>query len=374
MMIYPRLQSQFFEHTQPSTQWCAQILQSKMRTFHAKLVPIYEWEGILFVAIPWDLDLHSNPFNIEGHWQIVQADPDRISAFWRQHFENISIATGKPPQRSPDPQAIERQALTPVAPAAPAAPATPEAPSPPPVFDFESPDNMFDSSPTEKPAPPTASGLELPEGLDFGVGPDANFEINVPPAPKLDVLDLDPPSPSESSGSSNPLDIAIESELEDTKEVSYPPPPPPPPPPTEERTRANSKHPKVDLYSDLALPSPYVSQLKLHLERNHLVLPDSNGKPTTIAIDLTLPSPFRIVYRTRKEYHGSVISCSALDRFFSEAFKAPAPKFMTIIPSIKSDRIESMQVFWANEDIQSLSHLNAIHSFIKSLHTSAEAA
>jgi hypothetical protein len=373
VMKYPRLNSLFFDSYTPSASWCQEIMKTTQRPFHSQMVPIYQWEEIVFVAIPWDLDPKNLSLEVEGHWQIVQADPIKVSDYWAKHFENIS-------QLSPN--NIESMA--------------------PPIK--EKPLNEIKSEiapPPPRPVPvPT---LELPEGLDFkfqstqalpedllqetpSQTPDLlEFDLPSPPTKKNDPeltfknLDIEknvelpneilsfPKLPDENTVSTEDLDrnIIAENNYQLESQESLPLPPPVKDnrfqnnPPQVTPKNPVTKDPFVMMEAE-KLPAPYIKKLSFRLERNSLKLLDSNGMATKVSIDLSAPSPFRVVYRTRNDYHGYVVPCPTLEKLFVEGINSNVPPYLTILPIIKDNKTEGMILAWANEDIQSLNHLNSL--------------
>jgi len=286
VMTYPQLNSLFFEYSRPSHSWCVEILEAHSERFHPRMVPVYQWEGILFIAIPWDADPKSLSISVEGDWQIVCADPVKMAEFWANHFENIS----QPGSSSGAEKPLSSSYIL-----------------------VESPGDSLESNSTD-----FNPQLELPEGLDYR--DQMSFQSPNPQIPEL------PPIPFEQG--------------------------------------KNLNHTNVHKSSGESLPAPYLNMINLRLEGDRLMLLNSTGQQNPVSVNLFEPSPFRVVYRTRNDYHGYVVPCLSLERFFIECIKIKAPRWITIVPTFSEDRIEGMVLAWANEDIQSLHLLNSFKSFL----------
>jgi hypothetical protein len=362
-MNYPRLNSLFFDDYIPSHAWCQEVLKNTNKPFHSQKVPVYQWEEILYVAIPWDVDLKNIDLEVEGHWQIVQADPAILRDFWAKYFESNSTQTNK--EACEEIKIEINSPLTTPPTALPSAPALTQAPN-----------------------------LDLPEGLDFNFQntqdlPEGLLEDNLGPTPhdllKFDLPTLpttnDKPNQDPVKLPCNPenktfpqlpenqhhtiqenLDRTIIAEtipnLAPKADLPQPPAPPDVPP------QSVGSNATVDTHNPAkekeGLPAPYIKKLLFRLEGDSLKLLDSNGRLTKVSVDLSAPSPFRIVYRTRNDYHGYVVPCPTLEKFFVEGLNSKVPPFITILPIKENNKVEGMVLAWANEDIQSLEFLNLL--------------
>jgi hypothetical protein len=333
--------------------------------FHSKLVPLYEWEGILFVGIPLGQNFNDPGLVIEGHWQLVLADPDKLTEFWALHFENIS--------KNAKPEASNAH------------------------FKQVAPENLFDvisSSRDIEDKPITASHLDVPEGLNLNSSveshiqrtdeiwseltlkasldngnkvelpdlldlpqppkppklPDQSIPTSLPELPELLKLSDSPtatPVAHESETEKNEKTILITPEVRDSKQSSQ---------------LLNNKG---FIKKNYVLPDPYRNIMQLTLQGNRLRVIDFNGNPTGTTVDLSAPSPFRIVYRTRNDYHGHIVPCLTLEKFFAETNKSAVPPFITILPILNDHQLEGMLIAWSETDIQSISHLNALKESLK---------
>lgn len=72
---------------------------------------------------------------------------------------------------------------------------------------------------------------------------------------------------------------------------------------------------------------------------------DENFKPTDSTVQqysLPTPSPFRIVARTHKPYHGPVYTNDLNQKFFTQWNEAQIPEHLTIVPVIVDDKVVGM--------------------------------
>jgi len=351
-MGYPRLNPLFFDHFRPTTEWCSGVLTSSSKTFHSKLVPLYEWEGILFVGIPKDQDLKGSALEIEGHWQLVLADSQKLAEFWATYFENISKKAT---------QNLSHLNLKQVA-----------------------PENLFDAltNPTnaQNGGSTSVPNVDLPEGLNFS----SNVGLNTQQTDKIidyhqtkfprdnggvveapELLDL-PELPELPNISAPRIESTVTTGLEDnlddktilidTKFDN------PAVPSSEVVLQNSSSRPKRNgfIRDFNALPKPYKRAIQLEIHDNSLRVLNAEGNPTATSVDLLSPSPFRIVYRTRNDYHGRVVPCVTLEKFFAEVTRSAVPPFITIVPIINNSLIEGMIIAWSESDIQPLHYLASL--------------
>lgn len=79
-MVLPILSSQFFHQYKPSKKFFD--LQKSESTWSSTLLPIYEWEGLLFIGCA-----QTPPKALKPHWILVQADQAELAKLWAEWME-----------------------------------------------------------------------------------------------------------------------------------------------------------------------------------------------------------------------------------------------------------------------------------------------
>lgn len=102
-----------------------------------------------------------------------------------------------------------------------------------------------------------------------------------------------------------------------------------------------------------------------------------HSSATATAISLQIPSPFRIVFRTQKPYHGSVSPSELNDSFFTEWNQSQIPEHLTVAPLIVNDHVIGMLLAIGTPNSNSKGNLNlaeaVANSMARQIHNRPEA-
>lgn len=333
-MSRPYLASTFFNEVPANLEFW-QKWQSHAE-WNEGFVPLYEWDGVLFVGLIPD----SQAPQINGSVVFVEAHSEALSQYY------ASYKTQSKPLKIPA-QKIELTADG--APADPFAILTGDAaPSVEIVLDESMSDgapaglDVLDldlTNPGQKPIP---GAFDLPEALQAEEpAPAAKAPATPPPA----VATAKPSSPKPTAppvvaATPTPAPSAAPAPKKSTTFST------PVTPVAAAKKPAKPATASEDWLSTQAcqqaftlMQTHYVKSMVLKKEGNALVpwkWDEHFGSPQKDITPITLgiPSPFRIVSRTQRPYHGYVVSGEVQERFFDEWTQSQIPDHVTIFPII----------------------------------------
>ncbi|MFN7729201.1 MAG: hypothetical protein ACK5P7_08600 [Bdellovibrio sp.] len=286
-MGYPVLADHFFQDQRPTREFFARL--KERGPWSPSLLPIYEWQGILFVAFS-NLD----DVAIAQDWCPVQANPSLMMELYFDLTTEASVIQ--------DPAALELLAD--------------EAPTVPPGAPSEDDFGGLDLSPDEEKLKPQASEKTEP-AVDLTALTKATPPP--PPLPEFDDLSLTPnpatsATPLPAAGGLLP-DSSVETEL----------------------------------WSKM---SQYFEASMICLFQKGQVLPVSwspnlkNGPAQAKTYSTLKASPFRIVARTQKPYHGYLVPNEISDTFFREWTQGTYPEHLTMSPILSGELIVGFLMGW----------------------------
>lgn len=322
-MSRPLLSVHFFESMSPSAElwekWGRQAEWSE------NLVPLYEWDSVLFVGTPQNSDGPPNQKDWNFRAVVVGAASEQLRAY----FQNLK-AHAKP---------IKIPSLEPLAnDGTPADPFGALVGSSSTHTLEESSDDFFanfsnDSSPAE---PPVIENSQQSALLDL----DLNIESKSPPlgSNQQPVPDQTPSKPTEFATAAAPSVRIDKSKNE--------------------------------------LLMKILEQMKTHYQKSMILkADDSNVTPwlwdsgfqTPAAssghqISLDSASPFRIVARTLMPYHGYVVEGETQEKFFDSWNQSQIPDFLSIVPVIVDDKLVGMLLGIADKNINAKASLILLES------------
>lgn len=300
-MSRPYLASAFFEEVPPNPQFW-QKWQS-FANWNENLVPLYEWEGTLFVGLTPD----SPAPEISGQVVFVEAHGEALSGYY-----SVFKALSKP-LRIPE-KKIEVTGDGVLAdPFAMLSNDTPVA-----VSIANDPEFLLQDEPSVEIAAEAPIADEAPGGMDI-------LELG---------LDFDAtPSPHDL-----PEQPAAQEQFAEQHQVAATP------------IRQNA-HDQAEWISEKETAQAF-EQMKTHYLKSMLLRKEGNAfvpwkwdqqflpSQTNISpITLGVPSPFRIVSRTQRPYHGYVVSGEVQERFFDEWNQSQIPDHVTICPILENNEI-----------------------------------
>ncbi len=299
----------------------------------AQLLPVDEWDGTVFVAcveppdgIQWSFPVQyvlATARDLQSHWERLQSEPTRVSTAQSLSLENVQPASAE---------------ISDIAQEAPAGLAINIA-VPPKIM---VPDGItpLKASPTEK-APLTDEPLGILD-LDSVKPPALNLSAPAMPSSKVvEATSFVAPEPVKpSTGSSTGLiaavdampqpvdpkaDMPLNGEIDSDRLAP---------------TNLTAESSEIEViawgFQQLKLKFKYSWLMMVHGENLSHYCWDASVKPTSPhakdPIDLSQPSLFRIVVRTRMPYHGHVVERPVNTGFFRAWGIRKTPPHVTAIP------------------------------------------
>ncbi len=399
-MSRPILHTQFFKDHGPKRDFYRRF--QNHYTWSRQVLPVYEWEGLLFVATDVSDLLESPPGDWPGNWVLIESNSADLENLWIEFQEGneSSFHTQTNLKNSPTtsgililpdlpdlelelidsdsnfkPSALH-SAVNQIVPAKVSgvtitAPATAQvvAPvmddleslmnavtAPEPLMLFENPEEGSDLleglSPTA--APVTLSKIATDEPI---------FEDTLPPTPRASILKKSnelPPVPA----------IAEIDELTPT--------PPPMTPASEPILAAPQKKSEIPLPNEERL---LIDQLPKFYQRGFLALKagnsirlvswprDMTAELATKEKDFSLspPSPFRIVLRTEKPYHGYLIQTPFMTQVLAAWNSTQYPETLTVVPVRSDNLVVGFLICMGNKEAERKTGLQAVEKVAESL-------
>jgi hypothetical protein len=320
----PTLNSAFFE-VSPKTDFFESV--SSMPFWSSDLLPLCEWDGVLFIACSEPLSGAPWSFPV----QFLLASPTDMSAAWQR----LHKVEAQMPAATPHLDAKINVPTLPEMPAGLSIPTLPDLPDLPEVTSTSA--SILGSESSKSVA---ANEPEMPVGLAASVSfkldlPSENSKVIAFPiapvaAPKDTPLALSPVITEKGLENKN-ADASVTSE----PALPLPPKSPAQPklPPDEEVTKQFSA--LSDVFSSMQIlefldaPSTKSGQLKVIAFYGNW-----SPKPDAIKQLLSLdePSIFRIATRTKLPYHGYVVPSEANEKFFQNWGIKEWPDHVTLAP------------------------------------------
>ncbi|MCS6838896.1 MAG: hypothetical protein NZ480_08625 [Bdellovibrionaceae bacterium] len=395
-----RLSDEFFNHFEPPAGWMKQWQNSPVSPYISEtFFPIYQWEEVVYWGISDLRDLSSIPVPLNPNWIVLRCSHQALVQFWKKI--RTPVATPNPVATHNN-QSINRRTNNITV-------------TNQPTKEKNLPENPFDSLIEEvqeqKIEQPISSPFDdLPEGLSLDVVGGTTKDAISPTSDELAIANtsLKPDTSSTASNvnqgisfdTSDALDLGLnlistplatiqnlKVEADQAKPLPHTPDKGHPihphlkskdPTPTSHPTHQSQftlsnfdvkviRSEQPSLSSDLPgeYPSPYQGYIYLKLNNGQLIPENGSHKchhPVTIKVDE--PSPFRIVWRTKKEYHGYLVPNNPVTELFQKGLQRSEPSYLTVIPVFHKDQIDGMWVAWAESNIQDLSYLKMLQDFL----------
>jgi hypothetical protein len=379
-MSLPILSSLFFEKHPPDLGFFSKW--KSIYTWNDQILPIYEWQDILYVAC---LQPPANFPKLPQNVVFLLCDHESLKNVWYS-FEGTVITNPAPssqsqPQSSSPPQSVAVSISAPEF--------KPDSlPGLAPQVEAEDGILKLDLNPITEEAKPSTSILEAPaiiQDTKVDEAPELLLQNN----PEEELSEGEPASEEVSeelldlsagfetlgtSGSNPPPLISLQPLSSDSVILSTPTQTSvqiEAPPPSEEK-RATPVKSEVLLKSDVTRSSvsalnalsqnepgswtdKLFSEMNSHFKKTMILVKsgdqvkpwkwDANFNPSTpsiTSVTLLQPSPFRVVYRTHKAYHGFVVSNDLCQKFFAQWNSSEIPEHMTIAPVLIDDHVVGM--------------------------------
>lgn len=332
-MGYPVLRDDFFKDVTANPEFWAKW--KPQGPWSQSVVPLYEWEGILYVGVS-----STEQLKIQGHWYLLNAKPELLANHWYEYqkLEDLHISATKnlPPQpqqpfkppQIPQTKFLEKESLA------------------------LSEVTRSDSGLTENTGLTQSKILDLPDGL-----------LIENPLPK--------PKNNESTSDENSMNPLL---LENTNTKSKVPTDEPfdsdsvvssllelDPDPSHETTRAASAQARP--------PSPtndwvhLWSMLEKKFEHSVVFLlregkaipwkwdPRFQYVPSGLSYSIEIPSPFRIVHSTHKPYHGFMVQSSTMDLVYKTWNAGTYPEHLTLTPILSGEIMLGFLMNWGSKNL-----------------------
>lgn len=351
-MSTPILSKKFFEQHTPDSGFFSKWRSSG--PWSEKCLPVYEWDGVLFIGClypPADFP------KLTAKAVFVLCDPESLKNVW---YEYQGTVVGKSAPLKPAPLKMDDMpeglsaALT-------STPSAPEALSMDSLAaDIGAPDlsaddgNILVDTAEEPEASPPVESLELADEPTVTTPKiDSNDFLKAAPAAPATAAPTTPqPQPAASAASENiytkPGALSAKKDLNEKPKDFHP-----------EVTRISvsslKNTPKASLDSFM---QSIFTEMEYHFEKTMVFLKDGEEmKPwrwdgnfqmnadegaAPAGIQLNTPSPWRIVMRTQKPYHGYLTANPINDKFFEAWNNAQPPEHLTLVPVMIEDHVIGM--------------------------------
>lgn len=332
-MGYPVLNDRFFQEKRPTREFFARV--KDRGPWSPSLLPVYEWQGVLYVAFS---NLDDAP--IAADWCPIQASPGLIMELYFELTASDENSAAEPLTASEP--LLEQTASEPALELLDDAP--PEAPAPPPeddlgTLDFTSEDEqrtVLVQSPKES--------VDL-SALTVTAAPVAPAAVSAPMMPPP------PPVPEFSDEVTPPAVKTVSAEMV-TPVPASPAAQKRPTPATAAAAAKPSDSPvEMELWKKM---SQHFDSSMICLFQKGQVLPvkwspnlsATGSKASAKAFSTLKASPFRIVARTQKSYHGYLVPNEISDSFFHEWASGQYPEHLTMSPILSGEMVVGFLMGW----------------------------
>ncbi len=330
-MYYPKLDIRFFNDFKIDEAWFHRQL-SQNQEFNENMIPLYEWDGLIYILTSQAQSIKAKP-----NWRIVLSDSKNVKRLWKELQIPVSDVGDSWDEKT---NIIHQPELL---------------------------------SPNQTEAPDL---IDLKWASDSNQSPSPSSKDSYKDS--LDLLDI-------SSTNKNPTTLVKMSNPEPTmsqvkpKGVAYPTPPPPPPPQRSPlissfnssmanqniRNAHSDNWPKFievvaklrgvfDQFVYCKVSSEWVQVLDTTEDRYDKLQQEAE------LYELSAPSPFRIVNRSKQPYHGKIAPNPVMDRFFKKWEQGVMPIHLTIVPINSNEKLTGMFLAWSYKDLSDLKYLTQV--------------
>jgi hypothetical protein len=299
-MSFATLDGTFFKQMRPAKSFF--LRHAALYSWSVDCLPVYEWEGLLFVAC-------TNPEDItpERNWVLVKAQSSDLKTLWNDWSDKASE----------DPSELFFNAQE-IVTAIPEQPHAPEG-----LHGFEEslsvPQNSqsFNATSTD------------PETLDYQSKKDLPTAAALPEVLKSDFSAI---NQQKTNDKNQKTKNTLEKSFEEIDEIF---------------SALSKNYSKIMvLIKEKDTLSPWRWSQTFH----HTSLNDS-------VYDLSMPSPFRIVSRTSLPFHGTPQKSDILDQFVQNWNSGKYPGNLTIAPVMMNDQVIAMLLCFGEPSTFTKSHL-----------------
>ncbi|MBX2996071.1 MAG: hypothetical protein KF681_14690 [Bdellovibrionaceae bacterium] len=358
-MGYPVLNDRFFQEKRPTREFFARV--KDRGPWSPSLLPVYEWQGVLYVAFS---NLDDAP--IAADWCPIQASP---SLMMELYFELTASEENSAAQTitgsEPALELVDDSA--------------PEAPAPPPeddlgTLDFASedeqrtvlvqnPSDTVDLSALTVTAAPVAVQTPAPSLATPPPPPIPEFSDDITPAAAAAPTPPPPPVKTVAAEVVSPLPASPAAQHRKVPAAAATPAPP---------TKPTDSPVEIELWKKM---SQHFESSMICLFQKGQVLPvkwspnlsASIPSPSSKAFSTLKASPFRIVARTQKSYHGFLVPNEISDSFFREWTSGQYPEHLTMSPIMAGELVVGFLMGWGQKTAGTKDSLALCESTAKDL-------
>lgn len=302
-------------------------------------IPVYEWQGILFIACA-DPELISE--NTPENWRYVKSETELLSPIYTelsQRYQQLisehDVALDLEPKPVSLPETVNSTELIELA----------ESLTEP--FQSDEIETLEFASEDERRAQSTENPELIPNLIELKSNPDQE------------------PNNAEKIDSAVEVESAQDKKIETSEQISQP---------TIE-TKKTIQPPDfiqddewVKIWNGL---SGYFQKSMICLLQQNEVIP-WKWDPTIISPDtepqvlsLEIPSPFRIIAKTGRPFHGAPAPNSVTDDFFKKWNSGQYPEHLTGVPLFKNQGLLGFLICWGNQSSASKDSLQVCEAFAK---------
>jgi hypothetical protein len=302
-MSFATLDPSFFQHKRPLK--CFYLKHAALYPWSADCLPVYEWQGLLFVAC-----VNPEAISAESNWVIVQAQSEDLRNLWNQWSEPASNDPSELFFNIDGESDLKNQFEGPVG-----------------LVDFE---NLSADVKTETLKSVQDATENLEKSLKLEIQPIEK------PAHWLQNSLLQPLMAGEKKAKAEKTKNSLEKSFEEIDEIF--------------KSLSFSYSKIMVLIKEKDTVSPW----RWSQSFNHTSLNDS-------VYDLALPSPFRIVNRTALPFHGKPQKSDVLDQFAQNWNSGKYPGNLTVSPIIMNDQVIAMLLCVGEEATFTKNHLSGVN-------------
>lgn len=337
-MSLPILSNSFFEKHRPQLS-VFQKWQSASQ-WSAHFMPIYEWDDVLFVGCS---QMPAKAVQANCKVVFVLCTTEVLNNLWEEFQSPTVIMQQSAPSSNDMPEGLSAMNLPSAAPQ---------------TVSFDDLGISADEAPLNEFPQEEVPAEESLEGLDLGniPAPSLSFSNDVSAEPTVVLVPTNsavaetlPPAPS----------------LEKTAIVHTQEPIPAKAPVDSDKTRDTQTKAHAPTLASMSSSNATADQVfqdifkemeknfeksMLLIKKGDQVIPwkwssqfqSSNPQGTKTVIPLLTPSPFRIVFRSQKSYHGYIVPNDQTNKFFAEWNGSQIPDHLTLSPILIDDNIVGM--------------------------------
>ena len=326
-MSLPILANSFFEKHRPSLD--VYLKWQKAAAWSSHFMPIYQWDDVLFVGCSIATDQ-----TVQTSHKVVYVfcEAEILNQLWEEYQSPTVIMANneRTVVGAPVPKPVESdipEGLTAIS----VNSAAPQSAS----FDDLgiSADEIFpdDTQKLSESSEELSLDLEMPSPLE----PQNAISLEMPEAPPMPVIEEEESVPV----MAKPAEVEAQAEEPTPTRVT-----------TVTSITSTNASPEQVFQSVFTEMGRNFKKTMILVKQGEQIVPwkwdesfeKSNPEHKKTAMSLAVPSPFRIVYRSQKSYHGYLVPNDLNDKFFAEWNESVNPDHLTLAPVLVDDVVVGM--------------------------------